>query len=634
MRVLRADSSPDRDKKSSKQNRMLEQITFDGKTNFYDASSSVLCSPLFPVAPHGDVVIEKSSNNSLAINASSLFVHDSDDPKKGNGDSATSLSRDLTSIPTNNQTTAADGYRSSNSNAKLLSIQCNSVEKCNALPVIDNTNEKSNMDGPVTDSVIACNQAPSARVEPFKADKPYKKRHLLSDGGSGMDTVVGEDLHHSQQQLQQQIGDQQQRNQSLNCSRPKASDLIDTTIVGIIGIDKDTFGRLGNIDVSKPVTEQVTKLWGRKAGGGTDFGGSDGEHSSRSYGSSPLNAPPPPPQKSDDLPASSMTSISTSRSQSPANARGNNCGSLSNEFSALPGKASKRKNPSQAQSDGHDPTMTSVKDSKVSESSLVASRSKPVVPYRDPTLLLRDELINKESRPLKDGNNRTAEHRDMPNSLISAAATSSNLPLSLLQATPAIGAFPPSIGQQQQQAMKPSVSVSSVLQQQQNSAVPLLAPYIAAAGAFNPTAAALALNQNPFAQYLQLLEQHQQQQQQPNMLNAAAAALATAERLYGLNPLLMQQLTLLWRQKYPTTAVPPPWMLFQYQEELMRGLGTGGGAQAPSASVAAVEREQQYEKKVKSEGRLPPNISGHMDVTQHVSTTSSSPFDGKKADGR
>ena len=45
------------------------------------------------------------------------------------------------------------------------------------------------------------------------------------------------------------------------------------------------------------------------------------------------------------------------------------------------------------------------------------------------------------------------------------------------------------------------------------------------------------------------------------------------------------QLELLWQHKYPTVPVPPPWMLNQYQDELLRDV-----------NPVAVEREKLIER--------------------------------------
>lgn len=68
-------------------------------------------------------------------------------------------------------------------------------------------------------------------------------------------------------------------------------------------------------------------------------------------------------------------------------------------------------------------------------------------------------------------------------------------------------------------------------------------------------------------QQLHLLQQQQQQQQPTRM---STGPLLSSYSLHAADNLLTHQLEMLWQQKYPNRAVPPGWMLYQYQDELLR----------------------------------------------------------------
>lgn len=103
-------------------------------------------------------------------------------------------------------------------------------------------------------------------------------------------------------------------------------------------------------------------------------------------------------------------------------------------------------------------------------------------------------------------------------------------------------------------------------------------------------------------QQLQLLQQrhHQQQQQSPH---ANSNSVLSSYPLHADN-MLLHQLEMLWQQKYPTHAVPPGWMLFQYQDELLRDPRLPllkEFAISREKDEAMYEREQMLRKMVEKE---------------------------------
>ena len=60
--------------------------------------------------------------------------------------------------------------------------------------------------------------------------------------------------------------------------------------------------------------------------------------------------------------------------------------------------------------------------------------------------------------------------------------------------------------------------------------------------------------------------------------------------------LVTRQLEMLWQQKYPTRSIPPVWMLFQYQEELLRDPGLLALQQSREKDGNRGERERAAEK--------------------------------------
>jgi hypothetical protein len=92
--------------------------------------------------------------------------------------------------------------------------------------------------------------------------------------------------------------------------------------------------------------------------------------------------------------------------------------------------------------------------------------------------------------------------------------------------------------------------------------------------------------QQAAAAHLQMqLLQHQQQ-------TAARGQQPTNMLPYTHNPLQTHQLEILWQQKYPNMGMPPPWMLHQYQEEVLRDVSILNQRSSP-AELAALERDRR-----------------------------------------
>ena len=193
-----------------------------------------------------------------------------------------------------------------------------------------------------------------------------------------------------------------------------------------------------------------------------------------------------------------------------------------------------------------------------SASPLLREKSRLFEPYRDPELLKRDSehLRMREMQHQQSALGQRPSHTPIPPTSYSAVHTPIPSPLPT--------------------GINPSLSASNApaaLASQSH----LINPYGAMAPHLQQLHEFQMANHNPSA--VHALVQQQQQQ-------VAAATAAHLQQLQMLqqqqqSPILSQfslqhnsphtrQLELLWQQKFPNISIPPPWMLHQYQDELLR----------------------------------------------------------------
>lgn len=212
-------------------------------------------------------------------------------------------------------------------------------------------------------------------------------------------------------------------------------------------------------------------------------------------------------------------------------------------------------------------------------SPLIFDKNEPVRVYRDPELLKKDELRfiqharhSSSHTPGPPTHSQGSSYQGVPGSMPAAGPQShQGHPVSLASPHHASSMTQHSAGQRT--LMSPqlpygthmSSSLTSLSQQLQ------LQHHLATASPMDPNA----------LRALSSLTPHQQQalQLQYGIIPSGQHVLPQ----YALhNNIQTAQLEFLWQQKYPTLPVPPPWMLLQYQEELLR-----------DRNLIALERERR-----------------------------------------
>ena len=225
-------------------------------------------------------------------------------------------------------------------------------------------------------------------------------------------------------------------------------------------------------------------------------------------------------------------------------------------------RASEEHRPNSSSSLSNHPRMEDIRhtvskdsDKANAASPLVFDKSKPVEPYRDPELLKKDEMLKKDS-----------EYRRMQMlqqaAVVGARSTTSHTPVPPHTSsyptvrTPVAPPHATGLGPPHQlltpMPTYPPHPISPRLQ---------LPPHLAQGPGVDRPAIGLSLiQQQQQAAALHIQQMQHVLQQQPHLLSGYPT----------LHNTLTRQLEMLWQQKYPTLAVPPAWMLLQYQEELLR----------------------------------------------------------------
>ena len=190
--------------------------------------------------------------------------------------------------------------------------------------------------------------------------------------------------------------------------------------------------------------------------------------------------------------------------------------------------------------------------SSTNSSPLVFNKDEPIKVYRDPELLKKDAEV-RQIHGISSG--KTPHENTTP--------------------VPQSSAYP-SVHNTAATPLPSSMTASAYAQSQILSSMPAYAQQLSQLGilasgqiplsghTYEPTsplrginALAAAQQQALQLQYGVLLQQQQQQQQLMSQFSIAGGVPTN-------------HLEMLWQQKYPSLPVPPPWMLLQYQEELLR----------------------------------------------------------------
>ncbi len=206
---------------------------------------------------------------------------------------------------------------------------------------------------------------------------------------------------------------------------------------------------------------------------------------------------------------------------------------------------------------------TEERKSKEGSSPLVFNKHEPIQVYRDPELLKQDEIRMRSTGVPLPPHHHSHSHTPSPATTSAYSQVHTPIPTAHPSSMPTSHHLAAAAAQHSQSLL------SSLQYRPPLSTLSALSPHMA--HVTHPLSSLAAQQQT--AHLLQY----------PHLLQQSVAGNPHILSQYALhNNLQTAQLEILWQQKYPTLPVPPPWMLNQYQDELLRDV-----------NLLALERERR-----------------------------------------